>query len=89
MDVNTEGQPSAIGPTSHHEFIDTALLTNGNGEAGILEKGFYQDINYCFRFSSFRISFRIVLWSSQEGMRRNGLDIVFVGLIKGLKINFL
>lgn len=35
------------------------------------------------------LSFRIVLLNSQEGMRKNGLVIMFVCLIKGLKIAFL
>lgn len=41
MDVNTKVGASAVGLTSHHKFIDTALLTNGNGLAGMFTKGFF------------------------------------------------
>lgn len=82
MDVNTKGQPSAIGPMLHHKFIDTALLTNGSGQAGMFEKNV---------FSILIIALDVVppvLLNSKEGMRRNGFIILFVCLIKGLKIDF-
>lgn len=40
MDVNAKVATSAVGLTSHDKFIDTALLTNGNGQAGMFERDF-------------------------------------------------